>query len=641
MDKILYSTSELLFCNRSFWFKTDNAWVEENSILSAITRGSEATTSFFGSYGYGEKTPRDFIGNNFWKYFSRRIWQKDDFKFKKAAAVSYVPTANRYKIKFNPLRMYEMHISSILEETMGGADLKNYLAKVAEKIAEDKEITSEVPGVNFKLLKMLYDCSVKGEWDETSFRWWGMALITDDALLRNMVSAFIHEYLHIILNHISGRQESKDMRRWNYATDFAINQSCIFTGSIKKVLITPANKKWFKKFVISAIAYQYKTDDEMAQKINQLFTINQDDVYSDIQKHLPTIKGQFDRDPAFMLNCYLGKSADEYYRILAETPPPEENEGEESGYDDHAEWDTVDVEMDEEVEAEDSEDGEDDEDDAEAGDEEEKDKESKSSNGDATPAKEEGSERGKKFSGENAHQGFDALDNATQRSEARSALKESLKRSGVDMSDFNEVLKGLNSIPGLDKFGAELANFFKVKTKNWKQMLQNFMSLAINVSEADFTMSRENRIKPDYFPGKKMERGLDCILGMDTSGSIGGSDWNDFCNQVVRISKDFNADKLRVMQCHTRVSFDGMVNISKIHKMFVRETGGTIMQVLFERLKAERNKKPVILFTDGEIDYFPASQYNFKILMFLSRGHSRYKPVLESLGHKVICQDEE
>jgi predicted metal-dependent peptidase len=154
-------------------------------------------------------------------------------------------------------------------------------------------------------------------------------------------------------------------------------------------------------------------------------------------------------------------------------------------------------------------------------------------------------------------------------------------------------------------------------------------------------MSRESRIRPDYFPGKKLDRGLDCILAMDTSGSICGEDWNDYCNQVIRIAKDFNAQQLRVIQCHTRVSFDSMVNISKINKMNVKETGGTMMQVIFERLKKEKNRKPVILFTDGDIDHFSPKLYNFKILMFLSRGHSYNKPILEEIGHHVICQDEE
>jgi len=239
------------------------------------------------------------------------------------------------------------------------------------------------------------------------------------------------------------------------------------------------------------------------------------------------------------------------------------------------------------------------------------------------------------------HGGFDAFDNINKRAEARNAFKDVLNNIGLDINDPNELIKGLESIPGFKGLGETLANFFKVKTKNWKQMLQNFLNYAVNVSDPDYTMSRESRIREDYFPGKRLERGLDCILGMDSSGSIQGPDWNDFCNQVIRIAKDFNADQLRVIQCHSRISFDEMVNIKKINNMKLKETGGTMMQVIFEKLKRERNKKPVILFTDGDIDQFYASDYNFKILIFISRGHEHNRPVLEKLGFRVICQDEE
>lgn len=212
---------------------------------------------------------------------------------------------------------------------------------------------------------------------------------------------------------------------------------------------------------------------------------------------------------------------------------------------------------------------------------------------------------------------------------------------GVDVNDPDELQKGISAIPGLSTHSAYITNIFKVKTKNWKQMLQNFLTYSANVLEKDYTMSRESRIRADYYPGKKLEQGFECIFVMDTSGSIQSVDWNDFCNQIKKISKDFNVDKLRILQCHTKISFDEYVRINKINNMPLKETGGTMMQVAFERLKKENNRHPVILFTDGDIDYFKSADYPFKSVIFLSRGHSYNKERLEGCGFRVICQDEE
>jgi predicted metal-dependent peptidase len=527
-------------------------------------------------------------------------------------------------------------------ETLKEADVKPYLIRLASSLEKNESITSSVSGIDFKILKLLYDCQIKGEWNETAWREWNNYLIGDTNVLRNLLSVFIHEYLHIILNHLSTRFEVK--KKWNYATDFAINQSCIFTPTMRKVLITTDNKKFIRTFGVQAAVYQYKTDRAFQEKVDDNICIDQDNLYQSIKSRLGEINSIFLHNQDFILNSLNGRSADEYYRILNEIEPPEDSSGDAKGYDNHETWDQdeCDVEMEQhekdDIESENEPtagDGKDEDEEIEA------DPTSEEEEADKSPPPADDAERNHKFTEWQKHEGFDALSEIAKRTEARNALKDVLSATGIDTNDPYELMKGLDSIPGFDIIGELLANFFKVKTKNWKLMLQNFMNFAVNVSDPDYTMSRESRTRPDYFPGKRLERGLDCILAMDTSASIVGKDWNDFCNQVIRISKDFNAYQLRVIQCHTRISFDSMVDVSKIKNMKIKETGSTMMQVIFEKLKREKNKKPVILFTDGEIDSFCASQYNFKILMFLSRGHSQYKPILEKQGFKVVCQDEE
>jgi predicted metal-dependent peptidase len=162
------------------------------------------------------------------------------------------------------------------------------------------------------------------------------------------------------------------------------------------------------------------------------------------------------------------------------------------------------------------------------------------------------------------------------------------------------------------------------------------------MKDMDYTMSRENRRLPGVFPGKRRERGIDLIVAVDTSGSINYNDYNDFVNQIEKISKDCELNKVRLIQCHHTIAYDAEVNLSRIKKLGIVETGGTTMRCVFEKLKRENNKKLLILFTDGAIDSFDPKEYaKFKHIMFTSRGNRMYGENLQKQGFTVICQDEE
>jgi predicted metal-dependent peptidase len=194
----------------------------------------------------------------------------------------------------------------------------------------------------------------------------------------------------------------------------------------------------------------------------------------------------------------------------------------------------------------------------------------------------------------------------------------------------------------MDKLGHTVLEWFKVHQKNWKQILSKHLVSCVNPTELDYTMSRERRGRDGMFPGKRRERGLDCIVAADTSGSISATDWNDFTNQILKIAKDCEVDRIRLIQCHHSIAFDQKVTLKRIRKVPIVETGGTTMRVVYEKLKQEHNRKLLILFTDGYIDHFTADMYpGFKSIMFLSRGCSGQAAELRERGFTVICQDEE
>ena len=240
------------------------------------------------------------------------------------------------------------------------------------------------------------------------------------------------------------------------------------------------------------------------------------------------------------------------------------------------------------------------------------------------------------------HPGFR---NMIGRQEAKNAFRAAATAAGYDPDDPADLERALNDIPGLAPLRHMFHEWFSVKTKNWRKELRAFLRHCVNPTELEYTMLREHRALDDTFPGKKRDIGFNLILALDTSGSIGVTDFNDFMGQVHKMSKDCDFDKVRIIQCHSRISDDRSHKVRsarKLKEFTIVETGGTKMQPVFERLKREGNKLPLVLFTDGHIDRFEASRYSgFKHIMFLSRGHSGQKSYLESMGFKVLCQDDE
>jgi predicted metal-dependent peptidase len=126
------------------------------------------------------------------------------------------------------------------------------------------------------------------------------------------------------------------------------------------------------------------------------------------------------------------------------------------------------------------------------------------------------------------------------------------------------------------------------------------------------------------------------VFIIDTSGSIGLEDYKTFVSEIKNVNKICELDKCRIMQCHTSVSSDDKkFKMKKINSIEFKESGGTRMRSALDILAKEGNRKPVVLFTDGYIDDFRQSEFQFKILMFLTDPCN--KEELKKKGFRVIC----
>lgn len=625
---------------------------------------------------YKETLDNDVQTNSFWKHFSKRVWQLDDFSFPGAAAVSFLGNAHRYKMFFNPTQVYDIMISSLVIDDIPKKNSKLSKEDNSKIISEwFKEIMKEFKdsgtltcsgkkvelkhfGIDHKLYLQLLECSEKKAWSEEAWHAWSDNIFSSSYVRKTVVAVLLHELMHVLWDHIT-RSANKEKYVWNLATDFSINSQLDWPAPIRKSLITEDSENFWDSLVFSIVKWRMINEKEVKDEIQINYGLQTGSAQADYKPYLSDLYKNYmtDSDHGNMFtrknNKYANESAEFYYAVFMESKPDfAKMEDNSSG---HEKWEII-VEEDGEGEGEGEGTGECDGsgkskkiiikkngkgqsiDDSDIPDEVKdkiKDLMSKSGN----KASEE-KLRGRGYGGEE-HQGFD-MHSAGAREEVKETIKDSLKKAGYNPDSQEDIERALSDIPHLKVFGALIKDWFNIKKKDWKKELRKEVSHSINPTDTDYTMSREHRAIDDTFPGKKRDLGIDLIIGVDTSGSIAGQDWNDFIHQIEKVSKDCDIRRARVIQCHHRISSDEYSDIRNAKKMRIKEVGGTTMKLIYEKLKRENNRKLVILFTDGYIDDFSKSEYpGFRTVMFLSRGGSSNKDTLEKRGFRVICQDDE
>ena len=688
------STCQLLFAHCAAVQKQGKVFEEVSDLFETVPENN------FRSKFQTNK----FQESRFWRALSTRYWQFDDFGFEGVAAASFLGGAHRYKIWFSPLECYKLLMSAAISfndkkkktkkktkkevaTQEAFADIDEAVEAAQENAIDDWEllINGKSPyqkllksdyGWNPELYKEMVASQKQGGWTEKGWELWNFTFTNSEYFLKNIVSIMVHEMMHVLWQHLT--RTKFDHQHWNLATDYAINQTVDFTPEIQAVCITNKNESFFDRFVISYVHYALQQDTDIREKMQKKYNLN---LTMDIQEFCkvahPNVNALFQE---YMTDDSGGwgqrndktskKPADFYFRILEETMIFSDNEDEDGegdgegegegsgsgkgkgkgvkGYDNHGQWNE------DETDEKGSGDGEDETDEegedgdgksksAKGGQADQKKKEPKGGKADKGKGEEGNSNTKDRGQGEGvgqSHEGWD-IHGACARQEAKGAIRDAMKRSGYNPDDPADIAKCLERTAGMESLGAYITDWFKVPTKNWRQILSKHVASALNPQQLDYTMSRENRRVPDMFPGKRREIGLELIIAVDTSGSINYSDYNDFVGQINKIGRDCDVERIRLIQCHHSIAYDKKIPLRKVKSTPIVETGGTTMRVVYEKLKSEKNKKLLVLFSDCCIDDFPATGWGFKSIIFCSRGNESYGQNLEGRGFKVIYQDQE
>ncbi len=143
---------------------------------------------------------------------------------------------------------------------------------------------------------------------------------------------------------------------------------------------------------------------------------------------------------------------------------------------------------------------------------------------------------------------------------------------------------------------------------NWREVLREFVSSATKGKD-EYTWRKFNRrvIANDlYLPTVENETIGEIIVAIDTSGSIGEKELNEFASELVSICESVSPEAVRVLWWDTMVHgeqlfTDNYANIGAMLKP--KGGGGTRVSCVSEYLNKNKvNAECVMVFTDGYLE---------------------------------------
>ena len=117
-----------------------------------------------------------------------------------------------------------------------------------------------------------------------------------------------------------------------------------------------------------------------------------------------------------------------------------------------------------------------------------------------------------------------------------------------------------------------------------------------------------------YFPGKERRKGLECIIAIDTSGSMSRKELSDAMSEVIGIAQSYPAFKMTVLMVDAKVQKAVEVipsNYDELKKLDMEGGGGTSFRPAFKWVEDNCQKDPdtFVYFSDLYGDFPPDPGY--------------------------------
>lgn len=620
-EPVAQSSLQLIFSKCNYWFINQfDDW--EHSPADSISYFQKDET---------QKAARSL----FWRNLSGKIFQFDNFTYDGIASIEFEKKISKFKINFNPLIFYQYVVYSAAAEL--GIVMPKYADTEFDKLIPFLESRKDALKKYAWDLDFYLKLKEHGWNDEECWKNWNNVIHKNTYLFECLIYIFIHEMMHLMWSHNKRMLDTDEPHLFNKAADLAINQTLPIPFPLKRRLISQFSTFFWPEAQYAFLKYFVRTKCvSVPRKIK--------DILTNPETFLKN-KDKFEIDDLinFNDNAHIrGKNADFYYSILKDShgkeviPPsmmmPWAGDDGEDGtvmFPHTPPGEGGDGDGDNEGEPKDG---------------EGKDGNGRGEDGESDEGKEgdgtgEGGGEGEEDVEDESASG--AFDRQIEYIEAGKMFRESFDKSEDKGKIDKENGGGRSEIPFSIALQERIEEYVKTKKNNqWKKQFRKVLLHQVNEKEKDITMTRSNRKRPDIFPGLKREVGLDVVFIIDTSGSIRKIDYQMFIGEIENVGKLCDLSNCRIIQCHTTVSSDDKkFSLKKIKKIVFKEKGGTRMRSALDVLVEEKNRRPVIIFTDGIIDYFTAEEFKFEIVLFVTEKNTAED--IKKRGFNVICPKED
>lgn len=175
---------------------------------------------------------------------------------------------------------------------------------------------------------------------------------------------------------------------------------------------------------------------------------------------------------------------------------------------------------------------------------------------------------------------------------------------------------------------------------DWREVLREFVKATCSAKDAS-SWRRVNRrfLSTDtYMPSMIGESVAHLVIGIDTSGSIGGHELSEFLSEVKAIAEEVHPNKVDLLYWDTEVAGHEVYDMQSL-KDIVNQTkprggGGTDPSCMVDYMK-EKNLKPdaIIQLTDGYIGSW-GEDWSAPILWTIVRNKTTFAPVGKTIHIK-------
>jgi len=172
----------------------------------------------------------------------------------------------------------------------------------------------------------------------------------------------------------------------------------------------------------------------------------------------------------------------------------------------------------------------------------------------------------------------------------------------------------------------QIEEWLKPPTIPWQSILRQYVGNKVKAGSKS-TWKRASRRYGDSHKGRTPVRMIKIGVALDTSGSMGTEEFQEFISEMKGIQATYKSD-ISIMECDADV---GKVYTLKPNKKVDTKftgRGGTAYEPIFDKINKERKYRPdlLIFFTDFYCS-FPKKKPDFPVLWIVtSRGDQNAKP---------------